>query len=47
MRIKTAVMYIVFAIFLVIVIGSKRNLHVDEVFSYGLANNGEDTVLNL
>lgn len=31
-------LYCLFVVFMILVIGNKRNLHVDEVFSYGLSN---------
>ena len=31
-------LYCLFVMFMIFVIGNKRNLHVDEAFSYGLAN---------
>lgn len=44
-KIGNIVLYCIFAIFMIIVLHNKKNMHVDEVFSYGLANNNEGTVM--
>ena len=39
--------YILFALLIVLTLGQKRNLHVDEVYSYGLANHADGPVMSI
>ena len=43
--ISDLLIYIVFSVFMVLAIGNKENLYVDEVYSYGLANHTEGSMM--
>lgn len=46
-KIGNIVLYCIFAIFMIIALYNKKNMHVDEAFSYGLANNNDGTVMSI
>lgn len=45
-RIESVFSYVIFTLFMVIVLFNKTNYNIDEIFSYGLANNMNGMVMN-
>lgn len=46
-KIGSVLLYCFFALFMILAIHSKKNMHVDEVYSYGLANNMDEICMSI